>query len=72
MIDVACARFESGAGTHRTPKALRAKVEANYLLFRAALAVRTRPRVAFLTAAGIVARNGHYSPRRFRADRACA
>ena len=30
------------------------------------------PRVAFLAAAGIIARNGNHTARRFRAGRACA
>jgi hypothetical protein len=38
---------KSDAGTHRTPKALRAKFTKSRFLFRAAFGVRTRPRVAF-------------------------
>ena len=39
---------KSDARTHRTPKALRAKIHAKRLAgFREALGVRTRPRVAF-------------------------
>ena len=38
---------KSGAKTPRTPKALRAKCSTQRILFREALGVRTRPRVAF-------------------------
>jgi hypothetical protein len=38
---------ESDARTHRTPKALRAKLRTASLLFREALGVRARPRAAF-------------------------
>ena len=58
---------QSGARTHRTPKALRAKLVGKSFLFRAAFGVRTRPRVAFLAAAGIIPHNGNHSPRRLRA-----
>ena len=37
---------KSGAGTPRTPKALRAKMKQDIDVFRKALGVRTRPRVA--------------------------
>ena len=63
---------ESDAETHRTPKALRAKLVGKSFLFRAAFGVRTRPRVAFLAAAGIIPHNGNRAPRRFRAGRARA
>jgi hypothetical protein len=38
---------ESDARTHRTPKALRAKLTHGLFCFCEALRVRTRPRIAF-------------------------
>ena len=40
---------KSDAGTHRTPKALRAKGPQTFFRFAQALGVRTRPRVALST-----------------------
>src|SRR6266481_3312531 len=47
---------KSGARTHRTPTALRAKSCENPVLFREAFGVRTRPRVALNLVRQFVAR----------------
>jgi hypothetical protein len=52
--------FESGAQTHRTSKALRAKFSESLFRFREALGVRTRPASLSLTSASWLSQVGSW------------